>query len=161
MLKNRTDAGGVATFDWFPADMQGQAFFLLGSPGYSLEDRVEYDAERPVAQILARVLRHVRLSGKVVKPDGAPAAGILVGPPGNGSKAPPPYTSTRAGPQDAGTYAMSVASEQSFMIAIVDDTWAAVTRRGVLTRQGQDRAGIDFTLGKGAVIRGRVTAGPA
>jgi RNA polymerase sigma factor (sigma-70 family) len=158
-IKARTDAAGIATFDWLPADMQGQAMFLLASPEYFLPDRVEYEADRPVAEVVARVLRNVRISGRVVKPDGAPAPDILVEATGGGSRNPASRGFGRTRTEADGTYTMSLAPEESYMIAILDDAWAAPTRSGVIVSEGHDLGGIDFTLGKGAIVRGRVTTG--
>lgn len=159
-VKSRTDATGVATFDWLPAEMQGRATFLNASPDYSLADRVDYDADRPVAEVAARVSRNVRVAGRVARPDGTPAPGILIEATGvTRSSSNSGFGRTRTGPD--GTYSMKVAAEEIYVIAVLDETWAAPTRSGVVAREGQDLEGIDFALSQGAVIRGRVTAGPA
>ena len=45
-------------------------------------------------------------------------------------------------------------------MAVVDDTWAAGSLMNVIVREGQPQTGLDFTLGKGTLLRGQVTEGP-
>ena len=56
---------------------------------------------------------------------------------------------------------MDLAPEQSYMIGVIDDEWAAQDLDGRGVREGVARAGLDLSLVRGGVIRGRVTAGPA
>ena len=160
-LKARSDAMGIATFDWLPADLGEPMSLLLASWPYQLPDRLLYDPARPDAELVARILRPVRASGKVMRPDGSPAPGILVEAGGVGASNPNSSGAGRVRTGADGTYAMDLAPDQSYLIAVVDDAWAARSLRGVIVREGQPRDGLDLRLGKGGMVRGRVTAGPA
>ena len=46
------------------------------------------------------------------------------------------------------------------MIAVTDKDWAAPSQTGVVVKEGEPREGLDFRLGKGTMLRGKVTVGP-
>ncbi len=48
----------------------------------------------------------------------------------------------------------------SYMIEVVDERWAAVSKAGIVTHEGQPVEGIELRLVPGTLIRGRVTVGP-
>jgi hypothetical protein len=58
-----------------------------------------------------------------------------------------------------GAYQLDVAPDHSYMIGVVDDTYAARTLSGVVVREDRAMSALDLTLTKGATIRGRVTTG--
>ena len=45
----------------------------------------------------------------------------------------------------------------SYIIAVTDDQWAAPSKTGIVVEEGEPRDGLDFRLGKGTLIRGKVT----
>ena len=166
----RTGADGVATFDWLPAQLAGWTQFSPVSAwgGQSLAE-IQYapsewpmlDPDKPAAELTARFLRYTRVSGKVTRPDGSPAAGILVEAHGVGVNASWPGLG-RARTAADGSYAMDVSPEKSYTIGVIDDEWAATSRAGVVVREGVPQAGLDLTLERGkraAVVWGRVTVG--
>ena len=53
-----------------------------------------------------------------------------------------------------GTYAMDLPPEQSYLIAVVDDEWAAPSLGGVVVREGVPRTGLDLTLSNAAAWSG-------
>ena len=162
LLRARTGTDGFATFDWLPAGFQGRTSILpVSSPSAPfLPEFPVLDPDQPQAVLTVRVWQPVRVSGRVTFPDGSPAPGILVraenaiGP----WRSIPARNRTRTGAD--GTYAMDLPPEQSYLLAVDDDEWAAPSLRGVVVRTGVPRAGLDFTLTRGGVIRGRVTARP-
>jgi hypothetical protein len=96
-----------------------------------------------------------RLSGRVIHVDGRPAAGILVSANGQGSGDRAYAGSART---DAdGRYQMRVYSDQSYVIAVTDDRWAAPYRAGVVVRAGRAVDRIDFVLGRATRFHGRVS----
>ena len=154
-----TDGEGIAVFDWFPKGVAGATRFSI-SPraGYSCPDPLEYSPGGP-AELKARVLRATRLGGSVRLPDGSPARHILVRANGWGSDAsPPPMVVARTG--ENGRYELEVPPEQAYMLAVVDDIWAARSLKNVAVREGQAQDGLDFALIKGTVLRGQVTEEP-
>jgi len=155
----RTDANGVATFDWLPANLVGGTSFYSASLSYYLPDPPVLDVNKPQDELTARVLRTTRVSGKVTLPDGSPASGILVEAQGVGGTS-QPAGSGRARTAADGSYAMDLPPEQSYTIGAIDDEWASRNRSGVVVREGVVQTGLDVSLERGAVIRGQVTAGP-
>jgi protocatechuate 3,4-dioxygenase beta subunit len=154
----RTGPNGVATFDWLPADLMEGTAFYSASLTHELPHPPLLDVKQPGAELTAQVLRPTRVSGKVTRPDGSPAAGIRVeaqGAGGSGSMGGSGWARTA----DDGSYEMHLPPEQSYTIAVVDDEWAAKGDVGVVLREGVPQAGHDLTLVRGAVIHGRVTAG--
>ena len=156
-INPRTDANGVATFDWLPAGLIGHTSFHSASPSYVLPEWPSLNADKPESDLTALVLRSTRVSGKVTLPDGSPAPGILVEARGwGGSRSPIPH-SARARTAEDGSYTMDLSPEQSYMIGVTDDEWAAPSLAGIVVREGVARTGLDLTLERGSVVRGRVT----
>jgi hypothetical protein len=173
----RTDANGVATFDWLPAQLQGGTDFYSAfdwlppeqvrpgmhagpvSPTYYLPEPPALDPNKSEVEPTAVVLRSTRLSGKVTRPDGSPAAGIRVEANGMGGTSRIPGGSGRAWTAAAGTYAMDVPPGERYMIGVIDDEWAAKSLGDVAVREGVPQAGLDLSLIHGSVIHGRVTVG--
>ena len=155
----RTDERGVATFDWFPSDVAEGTSFALATTSYSLVKWPILEAGKLDAVVLARLVRFMPISGKVTRPDGSPAAGILIFAEGVGPAY--PAGSSRARTAADGSYKMALPANQSYMLCVNDPEWAATSRSGVIIREGQPHPDVDFRLETGSVIRGRVTAGPA
>jgi beta-lactamase regulating signal transducer with metallopeptidase domain len=154
--KMRTDTHGIATFDWFPANLDSPASIGGVSREYvsTGDQRIEPGG---ATELTVRVLRKTRVSGKVTLPDGRPAAGIRIQAEGRGdSRQFHGYAFTAA----AGTYAIDAYPEQNYMVAVDDKEWAAPSRTGIVLHEGEPRAGVDFALTKGTLLHGRVTTGP-
>ncbi len=158
----RTDANGVATFDWLPMNLQREISFLSASLSDYLPDPTWFDPNRPDhVEPTARVLRRpARVSGKVTRPDGSPAAGILVEASGVVGKTRQQGGSGRAWTAGDGSYAMDLLPEQSYMISVIDDEWAAKSLSCVIVREGVAQTGLDLTLERGSLVWGKVTVGP-
>ncbi len=155
----RTDAHGIAVFDWLPAEFTQGISFLCSSNEYSYVEIPAIRPEMPLEQLTMPLLRKVKLSGKVVLPDGRAAANISVAASGAG----PAFHNFRGGTltKADGSYEMFVNGEEAYVIKVVDERWAAPSRIGVLVREDQPVANLDFTLAEGTILRGTVTVGPA
>jgi beta-lactamase regulating signal transducer with metallopeptidase domain len=153
----RTDREGSASFTWIPHDLKGGVTFLARDRKYHLPEAPHFDLAQPDRPLLARLLRNVPLSGKVLLPGGKPAAGILLQIEGRGNTGHYFRDLTRTGAD--GSYRLEVYPGQSYLIAVTDERWAAPSRRGLLVREGQPQKDLDIRLGKGTLIRGRVTLG--
>ena len=153
-----TDRQGVALFDWIPRGPGVTPFALDPTGGYSCRDSLAYDPAGP-AELTARVLRSTRLSGTVRFPDGRPAPDVAMRATGWGHEGPPPGMATTRTALD-GRYALEVPAEEAYILAVVDDTWAARSLTNIIVREGQPQTGLDFTLGKGTLIRGQISEGP-
>ena len=155
----RTDEQGVATFDWFPIDVQPGASFALATTAYFMPKWPMLEDGKLDREVMARVLRLTPISGKVTRPDGAPAAGILVAADGVGAAYPAGTSRARTGAD--GSYKMALPPNQSYTVYVNDPDWAAKSRTGVVVREEQAAPVVDFRLEPGSLIHGRVTAGRA
>ncbi|WP_406697876.1 M56 family metallopeptidase [Singulisphaera sp. Ch08] len=150
-----TDASGVAVFDRFPKDVGGCGFDVRSEAHLCLRSPTS-ERDGPT-DLTVRLLRRTRLSGTVRFPDGRPAPNIHVRVEGT-----LPHTSgadSLARTGDDGTYALEVRPESVYIVAVEDETWAARSRTGIIVREDQPQAGLDFTLGRGTLLQGQVTEG--
>jgi hypothetical protein len=58
-----------------------------------------------------------------------------------------------------GSYSLLVYPNQSYLIAVTDEEWAAPSLRGILVREDKPRMDLNFRLSKGTLIQGKVTLG--
>ena len=154
-----TDADGIAKFDWLPGDFTQGIPFLCFSNEYSYVEIPAIHPEKPVDRLTMPLLRKVKLSGKVVLPDGRPAANIGIAASGAG----PAFHNFNGETRTLadGSYEMHVNGEEAYVIKVDDERWAAPSRIGVVAREDQPVANMDFTLAEGTILRGTVTVGPA
>jgi RNA polymerase sigma factor (sigma-70 family) len=157
--KVRTDLHGVATFDWFPIDVQPGASFTLATTSFYMPKWPMLEEGKLDSELTARVLRFTPITGKVMRPDGTAAAGILVAAEGVGPGYPGGSSRARTGAD--GSYKMALPPNQSYTLYVNDPDWAAKSRTGVVVREGQAAPVVDFRLEPGSLIHGRVTAGRA
>jgi hypothetical protein len=154
-----TDAGGMVTFDWLPADVGRRIIFLAPfSREYSQVGSVRVTQNSPVVGGTLRMIRQARLAGRVLRPDGTPAAGVFVEAQGFATAN---YSGRAyaAATRADGSYYMTVCGELVYVVGVVDDRWAAACRPGVVAREGAAVGGLNFRLAEGTVLRGRLTAG--
>ena len=154
-----TDRQGVASFDWLPKKPSATHFNINPAGGYSTGDYLVYNAAAP-ADLTVRVRRATRLSGTVRFADGRPAGQIQVRASGWGRDGPARgIRTTRTG--NDGQYAVDVPPERAYMVAVIDDAWAAQSLMNVAVREGQAQRGLDLTLIKRNVTSWtRFTEGP-
>lgn len=101
-----------------------------------------------------RVVRATSISGKITRPDGAPAAGTLVIAEGFAHQP----ASGRSRTAADGSFTIELPPEQAYAVCIADPEWAVWTRY-VFVGAGQPVRNFDLTLERGIVIQGRVTGG--
>ncbi len=153
----RTDDQGVATFDWFPSDVQAGASVTLATTSYSMPRWPVLEAGKQDLELT--VLPFTPVSGKVTRPDGSPGAGILVAAEGVGPAYPAGSSRARTGAD--GSYKMALPPNQSYTVYVNDPEWAAKSRTSVVVREGKPCPDVNIRLEPGSLIHGRVTAGPA
>jgi beta-lactamase regulating signal transducer with metallopeptidase domain/uncharacterized GH25 family protein len=156
----RTEADGVARFDWIPADLnEGMWFGVLSDKFHSVRAAVN-PGQRDV-EIVMRLTRKVMLRGQVLKPDDTPASGILVEAGGVGREFSDEYDRGYARTGGDGMFAIPVAPGHSYMVGVQDQAWAARSLTNVvLRREGGDYELPKLRLVKGTLIEGRPTRGP-
>ncbi len=157
-LSARTNHDGLAAFEWIPIDMQDGVTILGGGEEYSLPDPPTQDAAPPYQTLTAKLFHNTPISGKVTLPDGKPAAGVLLQADGRGNTN--HYCRRIVRTKADGSYALSVYPDQSYIIAVTDENWAAPSKTGIVVKENEPRTGLDFLLGKGTILQGKVTIGP-
>jgi RNA polymerase sigma factor (sigma-70 family) len=151
------DAAGVAVFDWIPPNLaEGISFFVRGVR-FHCPDLPRLDPADPVPELTAVLLRRTPIRGRILLPDGSPSVGTLVQAEGKGNTN--HYCRGYARTADDGSYSMLVYPEQSYIIAVVDEQWAASSKTDVVVHEGLPVEDMDFRLGAGTVIRGAVRIG--
>jgi beta-lactamase regulating signal transducer with metallopeptidase domain len=156
-LRVMTDREGFATFDWLPKGGAGTSFQIATSDNFSSPDRPNYERGGPT-ELIAHVFRNTRLSGAVRFPDRRPAAGLLVRAQGYGPSGGRAFMVART--LADGSYVLDVPSELSYVIAVIDETWAAPSLSNVIVREGQEQGGLNFSLTQGTLLRGQVSEAP-
>jgi hypothetical protein len=156
-LTVRADAQGVAACDWLPADLKDGVGFLCVSKEYHQPDSPYLDLNQPAKPLVARLYHNAHVSGKVTRPDGQPAAGVLLQAEGRGETS--HYCRTYARTAADGSYRLALYPDQSHIIAVLDADWAVPSIIGFRVGEGEARTGVDFRLDRGTLVRGRVTVG--
>ncbi len=150
-----TDRQGFATIDWLPTNARGAFHFSVAVGGnYSSRDVPRYQ-RGDTAQLTVHLLGDTRLSGTVRFPDGQPAEGILIKAEGGIRDGARMRRAART--LVDGSYVLDAPSESAYIIAVVDETWAASSLSSVIVREGQAQGGLDLTLTKGTLVHGMVT----
>jgi hypothetical protein len=153
----RTDAAGVAVFDWIPTALMGRIEFCDYPGEYRTSTGVSIGpGAGPAAETM--VLKHrQRLRGRAQFADGRPAGNVEVEAAGSRARF---NGGDRVLTKADGSYEMTLSSDQSYIVSMKDDHWAALSYIGVAVQEGKDVDGVDFTLTEGTIVRGRVTVGP-
>jgi beta-lactamase regulating signal transducer with metallopeptidase domain len=157
-LAARTDRDGLAAFEWIPTDLSNGVTILGGGEEYSLPDPPHQVPAPPYETLTAKLFHNTPIGGKVTLPDGKPAAGILLQVEGRGDTN--HYCREVVRTKADGSYSLLVFPNQSYIIAVTDENWAAPSKTGVVVKENEPRTGLDFRLGKGTILRGKVTVGP-
>ncbi len=153
-----TGQDGVAVLDWLPAKFQQSIGILTHTDDwYTHEYSTSYQAEKPVDELTITLLPMVKLAGRVTYADGRPAVGATVSAEGQGAG----MNSYRGAVKTDGDgrYEMKAYSEQAYVVLTKLGDQVAPYRADVVLRAGKPATGIDFILGKGTKLRGRVTVG--
>jgi RNA polymerase sigma factor (sigma-70 family) len=156
IVRVQADEQGIATFDWLPPTTAGVIFFPR-TEGYHAPLRTTLENDATGTTLTARLLRAETIRGHVIRLDGKPAAGILVLAQGCGTGSDRGHARVRAAAD--GSYEMTVQSDESYVVTVVDDEWAAPSHVGVIVREGRPVAGLDFRLVRGTLIHGTLTIG--
>jgi len=157
IAKATTDRQGVATFDWLPKGGADVEFQIARGGNYSCPHLPLYEPAGP-AELTAHVFRETRLSGTVRFPDGRPAAGLLIRAEGHSPGAGRAYIAART--LADGSYVLGVPPQMSYVVTVIDETWAAPSLSNVIVREGREQGRLDLTLTKGTLLHGRVSEAP-
>jgi hypothetical protein len=150
-----TDATGIARFAFVPKSARA-IVSLVSEQEYTGLDSPTVPAGGD-DEVTIPVRRNGRLSGRVVHADGTPAKGVCVSIAGRGLTRSRPSTLIPTGVD--GTYSLSVAPDQSYMVTVFETEYASAALSGVVVREGQLREGLDLRLIPGTRLHGRVAPG--
>jgi hypothetical protein len=156
----KTDAQGVAIVDFLPINFQRASFAVQSETVCPASIPLGISADDAKRELTIRLLRNAPVSGRVIGADGQPAAGILLQVDGRHASGSFLTSGQNARTGADGTFRFTLRPEMSYMIAVVDERWAAPSKSGILTRDGQSVEGIELRLIPGTVIRGRAAVGP-
>ena len=132
-------------------------FRIATHRNYTTRDQPYYRRGGP-SKLTAHLLRDTRLSGTVRFPDGRPAGGLLIkaeGGPRSGTS-----INLAARTLADGSYVLDAPSESSYIVTVVDETWAAPSLSNVIVREGRAQGGLDLALTKGTLLHGQVNEAP-
>ena len=146
-----SDAQGRVQFDWLPADLDRISFSVQHEDYYAsgTELTIKDGGSR---NLDVKLLRLAQIAGKVIYSDGKAAAGIMIEAEGMGTGVSRCYARTA----EDGTYRLKVQPNNSYIVAVADDQWAAASLTGIVLREGENRQDLDFQLSQGTLIHGTI-----
>src|SRR5262249_39718327 len=102
-----------------------------------------------------QLLRATKISGMVRTADGKPAAGIVLQAEGRGDTN--HYFRDLARTNADGAFEFRAYPEQSYLVAVLDENWAATS--GTVAQLPEDKpvSGLELRLSRGTVLRGTAT----
>jgi RNA polymerase sigma factor (sigma-70 family) len=155
-----TDTQGSATCTWVPAALQRSACFNLNAPGYRCINVPYFHLDGKVEPEVTPLVRGVEVGGQVTRPDGSPAAGVLIIADGRHVRSGPTSTGGYyvARTTVDGSYHMSLPPGSGYVLSVHDADWAAGRTSATVNAAGPS-PDFDLRLTPGTLIAGRVTAG--
>jgi RNA polymerase sigma factor (sigma-70 family) len=141
----QSDGNGIVECNWLPAKMNTTALFGLSSEVFSDRQYFQHYPAKGEPTVDVTLRPKMRVAGAVTKPDGSPAAGIVVAA-GN------IFSRTDSN----GRYSLLVPQNEWQMITVRDAEWSSEVFTSSMGRSFGD---LDFRLTPGTVVTGRVTVG--
>jgi beta-lactamase regulating signal transducer with metallopeptidase domain len=157
----RTDADGVAVFDWLPTWNTTRITFWHreDQARYWARERIIFDPKSGKEDVTVKLVRTVPIGGRVRFADGRPAEGIQVDAFWAGYQGFDGFRGSVRTDAD-GRFELHSYPDQLCMVAVTDSRWAAAARTGIVVRPDTPVDGVDFQLRPATEIRGQVTIGP-
>jgi thiol-disulfide isomerase/thioredoxin len=153
-----TDAKGMAAIDYLPERFESSIAFSTNIKDYYYpQGTISISAEKPAEEITLHVLPFEKLSGRVTRPDGKPAAGAQVILRGTGTNE--NSFSGLAKTDAEGRYELPVHSEQQYLVQAFHDGLISPFRSDVVVRIGKPVSDVDLVLVPPIKLRGKVTVG--
>jgi beta-lactamase regulating signal transducer with metallopeptidase domain len=156
-FRRQTNERGSLTFDWIPR-WQEQPVTIWPQAKEFARERGSYDPRSGNGEVTLRLNRLVPIRGKVITPDGKPAAGILVSLVGAGNDHDDFREAIRSGAD--GTFEVLAAPNKVYLLIVQETRWAAVPVTGFALWPDQPVQNLEFRLRPSTRIHGRVTVGP-
>lgn len=150
-----TDEKGIATLDWIPVDFIDRISFLSASRDFYLAEPPEITNDiKDDVEVTMTLQATTEISGTVLTEDGTPASGIVVQAEGRGQRL---YFRGLARTNAKGQFRFKAYPDQAYLVAVLDENWAASSQTIPKLEEGQPVSGVDLRLGQGTVVRGVVT----
>lgn len=147
-----TNTKGIAIFDWFPLHFErGTAFLNRSNDIYHLPKPPRLGPQGTENELTARLLRNVKVTGKVYLPNGKPAGGILIQAEGRGGSN--HYCRRQTLSASDGSYEFNLYPNQAYIFAVINDQWAA-NHTSEKIKEGDSQGDLNFHLSKGTLIHG-------
>src|SRR5262249_15826346 len=124
----QTDSNGVATIDWLPVDLANAVTFLAHSYDVHLPKppSLEPDVKDDAVDLEMQLLRATKISGTVRTAEDERAVGIVLQAEGRGDTN--HYFRDLARTNAEGAFEFQAYPEQSYLISVLDENWAAPSR---------------------------------
>ncbi|WP_146521366.1 carboxypeptidase-like regulatory domain-containing protein [Stieleria varia] len=154
----QSNNAGECKFNWFPANLLGSVTFLGHSDDYYCPGNPSYVASSPESsQLTMTMFRNSIVRGNVRYADGSPAVGIRMQGEGRGDTN--HYFRDHCSTDENGNYEIKIYPDQTTILAITDQNFAAESKTDILLPEGKDIDDVDFTLSSGTLVTGVVTMG--
>jgi len=152
----KTNAQGIVEFDSIPIENERVVTIWVRKEGYVAAARTGYDPNSPETELTAVLQPLVPVRGRVVRADGAPAAGIPIRAKGAGY-GDDSYRGLPVKTTADGTFALQVNPNQYYLFTAGDDSSAAqIVSRVILTESPEE---VQLQLQPATRIYGQVTSG--
>lgn len=158
-IHTATDANGIAVFNCLPKapeDAPNAYEFWIRDDWEVFREVFVGGLPGPIEEVEIARSRSVAIGGRVLSPDGKPAPAIRILANAQGLSGRHGDRLEAVSGAD-GTYRLTVTPGGVYSLAVVDPDWTAPVKFGIVPREGKPETGHDFHLGRGTVIRGRVT----
>ena len=150
-LGRMTDASGIATFDYIPANSSDPLVLWTRLDGFSSPRRCMYDPKKDKTALEATMLRQVRLTGRVLDDAGQSAAGATVRYFGDGYSDTPCYGTLETSAD--GTFDLQVDADKYYMLTADKGSLAAKPQMRTVRRESP--APVELALAPGTRIFGQ------
>jgi beta-lactamase regulating signal transducer with metallopeptidase domain len=152
------DDAGNAQISWLPAEFDKTIAIGAEHTDYEDGESAVVRVDDDTSDYRVRLRKRATIAGHVRDLDGRPASGIRVfgngeGEIGRGGR--PAWART----DTDGAYRLSVEPDVAFLVSVTDADFAAVARSTDFIEEGAMVEGVDLTLIRGALVKGRITAG--
>jgi RNA polymerase sigma factor (sigma-70 family) len=156
----KTDANGIAVFDWLPAKSDQSQVFRVAARSirdrYPIDRETRFNQTMPTEDLKITLLPMQILAGRISTPDGTPVANAIVNAQGEGPGSNGFRGETRT--DQEGRYRFKAYSGQGYILTAKKERMAA-PYRSVVLRSGKPMEDVDLVLDSGTMVKGRVTTG--
>ncbi|MEM7476168.1 MAG: hypothetical protein AAF483_14330 [Planctomycetota bacterium] len=154
-LNRTTDQNGKAVFAWLPKNLDKGVTILPYHEDYHCPAPGHVVPDENGAQVVLNMLKNAVIRGKVVYPNGTPAAGIRLQGEGRGDTN--FYFRGHTKSDENGEFEIKVYPNQNILLATTDPDYAASVS-GINLAEGEVE-NVEIKLSEGVLIHGRLSVG--